>query len=62
MIEDEYYDLEDFKKEMIEATKKLKKLSEMQNRMHWQFGNPDYYDEFVSSVDEAVHGWMASNC
>lgn len=55
------YDFYEFKAQMEQATALLKKMNNASRAMHWQFGEPDYYENFVREMNEA-QGWMSSHC
>lgn len=59
---DDWFDSVDFEKLMQETTANLKKLAKMQTRMRFQFGDPDWYLDFVDEVVNAQAGWMSSWC
>jgi hypothetical protein len=60
-LDQEYYEFADFQKEMEEATIKLRRLNIMQKAMRWQFDQPNFYEQFVSEMNEA-EGWISSHC
>lgn len=62
MLDQEYYDIQDFYTVMNEATHNLRQLSLMQDRMHWQFGDPPQYVDFVNALSNTQMGWVSSNC
>jgi hypothetical protein len=57
----EFHDFAEFQKLMEETTANLKRMSEMQGHMRWQFEEPDFYQRFVSAM-EVASGWMSSHC
>lgn len=59
---DIYYDFNEFRKLMDETVANLKKMTEMQNKMHWQFGDLDPFPELVQEMNTALDGWISSNC
>jgi len=59
---DGWFDSADFKNLIQETTKNLNKLTIMQQRMRFQFGDPEWYDEFVKAVTNAQEAWMSSWC
>ena len=61
-LDDIYYDWYEFQLLAGEVTDRLRRMSMMQNKMHWQFGDPEWYEKFVSAMDDAKGGWMSSNC
>lgn len=61
-FEQEYYDFSEFQRLMEEATVKLQQMTHMQDRMHWQFDYPKYYEEFVEAINDVKNGWMSSHC
>jgi len=61
-LDDIFYDFYEFRALLKEITVKLNEATMMQNRMHWQFGEPDWYRQFVDALDNAKLGWVSSNC
>lgn len=61
-LDQEYYDFYEFQQLLEEITSKLNRATMMQNAMHWQFGEPDWYQKFFDAMKTAKHGWMYSNC
>lgn len=55
-------DFDDFRIIMQQTTKNLKKMRAAQEYMKWQFGNPLYYEEFLSEMNETIEGWVSSHC
>lgn len=60
-MRDLYYDFEEFKKQMAEATKILKKMNEAAHYMRWQHEMDEVMKEFEREVDSAS-GWLSSWC
>lgn len=56
------YDSDEFFELLEQTTANLKKLAEMQNNMHWQFGDQEVIAEFDQAVTDTKEGWLASNC
>lgn len=61
-LDDIYYDFYEFKQLAEEVTSKLNRMTMMNNRMHWQWDMPEWYEKFVSAIDDAKFGWMSSHC
>lgn len=61
-LDDIYYDFYEFQQLAEEVTSKLNRMTMMNNRMHWQWGEPDWYEKFISAIDDAKLGWMSSHC
>lgn len=51
----------DFIKTVKETTENLKKLKSI-SRWRFQFGSPEWYEEFEKEMNEAQKGWMSSMC
>jgi putative component of toxin-antitoxin plasmid stabilization module len=60
-LDSEFHEFSEFQKLMEDTTAKLKRMNEMQKHMRWQFGDPQFYESFVSEMGEA-EGWMHSHC
>ena len=60
-LDDEYYDFAEFQKLMEETTAKLKRMNMMERAMRWQYGEPNFYEQFVLEMNEAG-GWISSHC
>ncbi len=56
------FDYYEFRDRVRETTQNLKKLSEAQENMRWQFGDPHWWNDFVKEVQRAHDGWMSSHC
>lgn len=56
------YDFYEFMELMKKTTQNLKQMNEAINAMHWQFGEPEEYLEFINAMNEATTGWMSSHC
>jgi len=56
-----YYEFEEFKKQMAEATALLKKMNEAANYMRWQYEMDETMKEFEREVADAS-GWLSSWC
>jgi hypothetical protein len=61
-MDDLHYDFYEFRALMEQTTKNLKQMSEMQAQMRWQFGEPEWYQEFIKEMNDAQLGWISSNC
>jgi hypothetical protein len=61
-FDQEYYELYEFQSLVEDVTVKLRRMTSMQNYMHWQFDYPEWYEKFVSAMDDAKNGWMSSHC
>lgn len=60
-LEFEFYDFAEFERLAEETADNLRRMTQMQKRMRWQFGCPDFYQSFVNAM-EACQGWMSSHC
>lgn len=40
----------------------LKKMTESQNYMRWQFEQFPEYREFILQMENAMNGWISSHC
>jgi hypothetical protein len=58
----EYYEFYDFQALAEEVTSKLRRMNMMQRSMRWQFDYPEWYEKFVSAMDDTKNGWMSSHC
>ena len=56
-----YYEFEEFKQQMAEATALLKKMNEAATYMRWQYEMDEVMKEFEREVDTA-NGWLSSWC
>ena len=61
-LDDIYYDFCEFQLLAEKVTANLRRMSMMQNAMHWQFDYPEWYEKFVSAMEDAKEGWMSSHC
>jgi hypothetical protein len=61
MSDDLYYDWEQFRKEMAEATSLLKKINMAANYMRWQYEMDEAMQEFEKEV-QCASGWLSSWC
>lgn len=52
----------EFRSMMELTTDNLKKMRGAIEYMRWQFGNPLYYEEFISEIQETIDGWISSHC
>ena len=52
----------EFFERMARATEDLKKMREIQDKMHWQFGDPLEFCEFRNELEKTRRGWVSSNC
>lgn len=56
------YDFDKFKALVIKTTQNLKEMQAATQHMRWQFGSPEWYEEFVKALDDTKEGWVSSNC
>ncbi len=56
-----YYEFEEFKQQMAEATALLKKMNEAAEYMRWQYEMDEVMKEFEKEVERA-DGWLSSWC
>ena len=56
-----YYEFEEFKKQMEEATALLTKMNEAANYMRWQYEMDETMKAFEREVQDAS-GWLSSWC
>ena len=61
-LDEEYYNFFDFQNAVEAATAKLRRINEMQRVMRWQFGDAEFYQEFLNALQDAQEGWMSSAC
>jgi hypothetical protein len=60
-LDQEYFDFYEYQRTVEAATAALKQANMMQNKMHFQFGEPEWYQQFEAAVKEAS-GWISSHC
>jgi hypothetical protein len=56
-----YYEFDEFKKQMEEATALLKKMNEAAEYMRWQYEMDEVMKEFEKEIQRA-DGWLSSWC
>jgi hypothetical protein len=56
-----YYEFDEFRKQMAEATATLKKMNEAAVAMRWQYETDEDWEEFVKEMSIA-EGWLSSWC
>lgn len=68
-VNDFYWPLDDMDRDFVEffeamqrITQDLKKMGELQDKMHWQFGWPKEYADFHSELQKTIKGWVGSHC
>jgi len=61
MSDDLYYEFDEFKEQMAEATALLKKMNQAANYMRWQYEMDEVMKEFEKEVADAS-GWLSSWC
>lgn len=55
-------DFHKFEALVKETTEKLRVLRKSQEHMRWQFGDPEWYQDFVNELNDTKEGWVSSNC
>lgn len=58
-LDDDFYEFQALAEEVSAS---LRRMNMMQNKMRWQFDYPEWYDKFVSAMNDAKGGWMSSHC
>ena len=54
-------DLDEMDRLMLGVPGMIRRMTELQNHLHNQYGETGIA-ELKDAMDEALHGWMASNC
>jgi len=47
---------------MKKTTDNLRQMQQTQEEMHWQFGEPQEFLDFVDALNDTQNGWVSSNC
>lgn len=53
---------QEFKELVEDTTANLKRMTELQEEMRWQFNDPQWWIDFEQEITDAVHGWVSSHC
>lgn len=55
-------DFDEFRALVEQTTQNLKRLAVAQKDLRWQIGDPEWFTNLVSEIEDARTGWIASNC